>query len=274
MISFLPPQKQNTVRRVKTLPRNSILDTENHASCVSSQLNSLAFLIKVKCSTLPKTRDSLSSLTVLLEGHSPSPPTTVTPPPQMRERRQLSKNLPPNSSQTLQRYLNEKKIQIVNEPELQLNSDLPSLETPESWFKGQRIIGYFPNMAFMRDDQPYTFHSHHAIGRNVCSGHINISTGCVINGGLLFFVCVWSGITLRGRTDLHVLSRGYVNAQTYRAEILYVYVAPYAGAIDDAFILQDDNVRSQTTRIVDACLEQESVQSVQWPARSPDLNTI
>ncbi|GFW58364.1 hypothetical protein TNCV_2635381 [Trichonephila clavipes] len=95
----------------------------------------------------------------------------------------------------------------------------------------------------MRGDQSFASRSHHAIGRNVCSGHFNMSTGYVINEGLFstddcrlsfesnskrFYVCrksgirfhprhicereaygsdsvcVWGGISLVGRTDLRV----------------------------------------------------------------------
>lgn len=87
-------------------------------------------------------------------------------------------------------------------------------------------------------------------------------------------VCVWGGISLGGRTDLHVFPRGNVNAHTYRDDILDAYVHPYAGAIGDAFVLQDDNARPHRARIVDVYLEQETIQRMQWPARSPDLNPI
>ena len=64
-------------------------------------------------------------------------------------------------------------------------------------------------------------------------------------------VCVWGGISLDGRTDLHVFPRGTMDAEVYRDDILDAYVRPYAGAIGDACPLQDDNARPHRTRIVD-----------------------
>ncbi|GFU07161.1 DDE_3 domain-containing protein [Trichonephila clavipes] len=65
-------------------------------------------------------------------------------------------------------------------------------------------------------------------------------------------VSVWDSISLGGRTDLHVFSRGNVNSHTYRDDILDAYRLPYVGAIGDAFVLQDDNARLHRSRIVDA----------------------
>lgn len=87
-------------------------------------------------------------------------------------------------------------------------------------------------------------------------------------------VCVWGGISLGGRTHLHVFPRGTVNAQVYRDDILDAYVRPYAGAIGDAFLLQDDNARPHRARIVDDYLQRETIMRMEWPARSPDLNPI
>ncbi|GFV94766.1 transposable element Tcb2 transposase [Trichonephila clavipes] len=55
-------------------------------------------------------------------------------------------------------------------------------------------------------------------------------------------ICVWGGISLGELTDPHVFSRENVNAHTCRDDILDANVLPYAGAIGDAFVLQDDNI--------------------------------
>ncbi|GFW99901.1 histone-lysine N-methyltransferase SETMAR [Trichonephila clavipes] len=68
------------------------------------------------------------------------------------------------------------------ELQLQLNSDLPSLQAPEGWYQGQPRVEGFTSVVFIRDYQPFASYSRHAIG--VCSGHINMFTGRVINGGL------------------------------------------------------------------------------------------
>ncbi|GFX31924.1 ANK_REP_REGION domain-containing protein [Trichonephila clavipes] len=47
-------------------------------------------------------------------------------------------------------------------------------------------------------------------------------------------------------------------------DILDVYVHPYSGAIGDAFVLQDDNVRPHRDRFMDFYLEQQTIQCLQW----------
>ncbi|KFM62332.1 Transposable element Tcb1 transposase, partial [Stegodyphus mimosarum] len=85
-------------------------------------------------------------------------------------------------------------------------------------------------------------------------------------------VCVWGSISLSGGTDLDVFPRGTMNDQVYRDDILDAYMRPYAGAISDAFLLQDDNARPHRVSIVDDYLQQETIMGMEWPARSPDLN--
>ena len=87
-------------------------------------------------------------------------------------------------------------------------------------------------------------------------------------------VMVWGGISLSGRTDLHVFRRGGVTAAVYRDDILHPLVRPYAGAVGENFILMDDNAPPHRAHIVRDYLEQESIQRMDWPARSPDLNPI
>ena len=53
----------------------------------------------------------------------------------------------------------------------------------------------------------------------------------------------WGGISVHGKTDLHVFPNGNLTAQMYCDEVLDVYVRPYAGAIVPEFFLTDDNTR-------------------------------
>ena len=85
---------------------------------------------------------------------------------------------------------------------------------------------------------------------------------------------VWAGISRGGRTDLHIVMRDMMTGVRYRDEILDVYVRPYAGAIGPQFILMDNNARPRRTRAVEDCLQQDTIDRVHWPARSPDLNPI
>ncbi|GFY06740.1 transposable element Tcb2 transposase [Trichonephila clavipes] len=58
----------------------------------------------------------------------------------------------------------------------------------------------------------------------------------------------------------------------YADEILRPHVIPYAGAIGDSFVFQDDNARPHRARLVENMLEAETIQRMEWPAYSPDLN--
>ncbi|GFV31232.1 hypothetical protein TNCV_4388061 [Trichonephila clavipes] len=130
------------------------------------------------------------------------------------------------------------------------------------------------NVVFIRDDQPFASHSRHVIGRNVCSVHVNMSTGRVINGGL-FSLRMRSSLTLKligvfsfgeilelvliygtslkkmhtdqaayvfevmffgGCANFYVISGGNFNLHTKRYAILDAYVFPYAEVKGDAFV--------------------------------------
>ncbi|GFX82411.1 transposable element Tcb2 transposase [Trichonephila clavipes] len=56
-------------------------------------------------------------------------------------------------------------------------------------------------------------------------------------------VLVYGGISIDGRTDLCITRGGPLTARRYRDEILRPIVVSYAAAIEDDFILMDDNCR-------------------------------
>ncbi|GFT26201.1 transposable element Tcb2 transposase [Trichonephila clavipes] len=85
---------------------------------------------------------------------------------------------------------------------------------------------------------------------------------------------VWGGISIGGRTDLHIIRNGPLTGRRYADEILRPSVIPYAGAIGDSFVFQDDNAQPHRARLVENMLEAETIQRMEWPACSPDLNPI
>ncbi|KAI3356298.1 hypothetical protein L3Q82_017193 [Scortum barcoo] len=87
-------------------------------------------------------------------------------------------------------------------------------------------------------------------------------------------VMVWGGISLGGRTALHVLARGSLTAIRYRDEILRPLVRPYAGAVGPGFLLMQDNARPHVAGVCQQLLQDEGIDAMDWPARSPDLNPI
>ncbi|GFU17436.1 transposable element Tcb2 transposase [Trichonephila clavipes] len=85
---------------------------------------------------------------------------------------------------------------------------------------------------------------------------------------------VWSGISIGGRTDLHIIRNGTLMGRRYADEILRPHVIPYAGAIGESFVFQDDNARPHRARLVENMLQTETIQHMEWPSCSPDLNPI
>ena len=85
---------------------------------------------------------------------------------------------------------------------------------------------------------------------------------------------VLAGISYDGRTDLHVLMNETVTGLRYRDEILSPYVVPYAGAVSQDFSLTDNKATAHLSRIVTAFLDQQGIERIDWPARSPGLNQI
>ena len=85
-------------------------------------------------------------------------------------------------------------------------------------------------------------------------------------------VMVWGMMTTQGRSEL-VEVAGNLNSHRYRDEILRPHMLPYAGAMDE-FILMQDNARPHTARIIYQFLEEEGIEVMDWPSKSPDLNPI
>ncbi|KAI3368431.1 hypothetical protein L3Q82_025444, partial [Scortum barcoo] len=100
--------------------------------------------------------------------------------------------------------------------------------------------------------------------RGECSAACNILQHDRFGSGS---VMVWGGISLGGRTALHAAIR-------YRDEILRPLVRPYAGAVGPGFLLMQDNARPHVAGVCQQFLQDEGIDAMDWPARSPDLNPI
>ena len=86
-------------------------------------------------------------------------------------------------------------------------------------------------------------------------------------------VMVWGGITGRDRTPLYVI-HGNLTAVRYRDEILNPLVLPFIQAQRRNITFQHDNARPHVARVVNNFLRQHNVQTLPWPAVSPDLSPI
>ena len=80
-------------------------------------------------------------------------------------------------------------------------------------------------------------------------------------------VMFWGGICYDRRTELYRIYRG--TTLRYRAKILDPIVRPFLG--DNTRLVQD-NARPYTAYVVHDYLEQESIETIDWIARSLELN--
>ncbi|GFX32728.1 transposable element Tcb2 transposase [Trichonephila clavipes] len=84
-------------------------------------------------------------------------------------------------------------------------------------------------------------------------------------GGLM----VWAGISIGGRTNLHVIQNANFTTQSYAVKFLRPHVVHYAAAL-----LKQDNARHHTVRLVKNFFEAETIQFMEWLACFVDLNPI
>jgi len=82
---------------------------------------------------------------------------------------------------------------------------------------------------------------------------------------------VVGGISLGGRTALHVLARGSLTAMRYRDEILRPFVRPHAGAVVPGFLLMQENDRHHVAGVCQQFLQEEGIDGMDW---ATDLNPI
>ena len=88
-------------------------------------------------------------------------------------------------------------------------------------------------------------------------------------------VTVWGCFSFDCKLDLYVLD-GNLTGQKYRDNVLAPHVVPHFDnhALADRPMFMDDNARPHRARIVQHFLQQEAVQTIPWPAMSPDMNPI
>ena len=84
-------------------------------------------------------------------------------------------------------------------------------------------------------------------------------------------VMMWAAISNDRKTDLvHVLRN--LTAVRYRDEILQPHLMHVIGRQRKLF--QQDNARPHTARVAMDYLEQNNINVLPWPSKSPDLNPI
>lgn len=86
-------------------------------------------------------------------------------------------------------------------------------------------------------------------------------------------VMVWGGISWRHKTPLVVVD-GNLNARRYIDNILEPDVIPFLQTHNDVNVFQQDNARPHAARLTQDFLRVNNVNTLPWPAFSPDLNPI
>lgn len=80
---------------------------------------------------------------------------------------------------------------------------------------------------------------------------------------------VWAGFSASGKTAL-AFTTARMNAKGYQ-NILKEYLLPFR---QNFSVLQQDNAPPHVARSTKAFFDAESVEVIDWPSRSPDLNPI
>uniref|UniRef100_A0A3B5LXN8 Tc1-like transposase DDE domain-containing protein n=1 Tax=Xiphophorus couchianus TaxID=32473 RepID=A0A3B5LXN8_9TELE len=85
---------------------------------------------------------------------------------------------------------------------------------------------------------------------------------------------IWGCMSGKGTGEMTVVNSS-INAQVY-IDILDSFLIPSIEQMfgDDEIIFQDDNASCHRAKTVKAFLEERHIQSMSWPANSPDLNPI
>lgn len=85
-------------------------------------------------------------------------------------------------------------------------------------------------------------------------------------------VLVWAGISTHHRTEL-VVVEGTLTAQSY-VDILRQQVVPMFQNNQDLRLFQHDNARPHSARLTQEFLRQQNIDTLEWPAVSPDMSPI
>lgn len=75
-------------------------------------------------------------------------------------------------------------------------------------------------------------------------------------------VMIWRGISLEGRTGLHVIDNSSLTAVRYQDEIIRAIVKPNAVTVVPGFLLVQDNVRPHVVSLCRQFLDDEGIDAI------------
>lgn len=86
-------------------------------------------------------------------------------------------------------------------------------------------------------------------------------------------IMIWGGISLRGSTTLAIIDSS-VNSAVYCQTISGHLLQTGNVLYPEGYRLQQDNARCHTSRETRRWLENNNINTIRWPAASPDLNPV
>ena len=84
---------------------------------------------------------------------------------------------------------------------------------------------------------------------------------------------VWGAFTAHHRTQL-VIIHGHLTGVRYRDEIVWQHTEPFMRTHGPGVILQQDNAHPHIASVVEAELQRARIDTLPWPANSPDMAPI
>ena len=91
--------------------------------------------------------------------------------------------------------------------------------------------------------------------------------------GTIGLILFWTEILLVGHTHLFVFPRGGIMAEIHRSDILERIVRQHSCAIDDAFIVMQDNALSHAAQVYMPFMgDTTCIRVINWPAMYPYIN--